>query len=103
MKRLLELFDRTRPNQWSGNQNDAFTAATLLKPATNNFLGQPRALLDIGRLFSAIHVCCINEIDTRLKRLIQNAGAGLLVVTSPKFMVPRQRRLTFRPVRPRCV
>lgn len=22
-------------------QNDAFTAATLLKPATNNFLGQP--------------------------------------------------------------
>lgn len=60
-------------------QNDAFTAATLLKPATNNFLGQPRALLDIGRLFSAIHVCCINEIDTRLKRLIQNAGAGLLV------------------------
>ena len=24
-------------------------------------------------------------------------------VTGPKFMVPKQRRLTLRPVRPRCV
>lgn len=54
-------------------QNDAFALKMY------DFLGQPRALLDIGRLFGAIHVCCINEIDTRLKRLIQNAGAGFLV------------------------
>src|SRR5437763_11325199 len=30
------------------------------------------------------------------------AKLSLSLVCGPKFMVPRQRRLTFRPVRPRC-
>ena len=73
------------------------TTSTLTQPTTDDVLGDP--FPD----FPAIDICCIEEVDPFVDALSIMAKLSGSLVSGPKFIVPRQSRLTLRPVRPRFV
>jgi len=86
-----------------GGQHDPVATSALRQSVADDLLGFAEPLRHVGRLRAAIDVGRIEELMPASKASSMIEKLLFLSVNSPKFMVPSAKRLTFRPVRPRCV
>lgn len=103
---------RSPPTAWTGRRG-AFGRGRCDRSAAG--AGCPRKPCGCGkatgagrwagphRLRPTVDVCGIEEVHALFERLLHDRKLAGSSVTIPKFVVPRARRLTFRPERPRCV
>jgi hypothetical protein len=51
-------------------------------------------LLHVWGLWTAVDVGSVEEVDAGLQSLVHDLEAGRLIVTTPKFIVPKENLLT---------